>query len=275
MQLFRYKEDRLPVAIFVTYFALDLCVYFAVDNIWLLLVWFGLGIIPKACIAAWNHHHQHLFTFKQPILNRLLEVVYAFHTGVSTHAWVLHHTLGHHRNYLDQSKDESRWKRLDGKVMGALEYSLSVMLTAYPRAFVVGKARPEMLRTFLFWGGVVLALLGLAFWHDPIAALMVFALPMATALFFTALATFSHHSGLDTEDEYQASYNVLNPVYNICTGNLGYHTAHHVRCGVHWSRLPELHAKMAHKIPAHLYKEPGFPWSMFKTPAPPVEAPAS
>ncbi len=275
MQFFRHAEDRIPVAIFVAYFALDLCVYFLVEPIGLLVLWFLLGIIPKACIAAWNHHHQHVFTFKQPILNRLLEVVYAFHTGVSTHAWVLHHTLGHHRNYLDQSKDESRWKRLDGKVMGAIEYSLSVMLTAYPRAFEVGRMRPDMQRTFVTWGAVVLALLGLAFWHNPVAALFVFALPMASSLFLTALATFAHHSGLETDDEYRASYNVMNPLYNRMTGNLGYHTAHHIRCGIHWSKLPQVHARMASKIPAEFYREPGLPWSIVATPPPPAEAPAS
>lgn len=273
--MFRYKEDRIPVAIFVAYFALDVCVYLTVDAIGLLVLWYLVGIIPKACIAAWNHHHQHVFTFRRPILNRLLEVVYGFHTGVTTHAWVLHHTLGHHRNYLDQAKDESRWRRLDGKVMGALEYSLSVMLTAYPRAYAVGRTRPKLQRTFITWSLITFALLGLAIWHDPVAAILVFALPMATALFLTALATHAHHSGLDTDDEYRASYNVMNPLYNRMTGNLGYHTAHHVKCGVHWSKLPELHAKMAAKIPATHYREPGLPWSVVPTPAPPEEAPAA
>jgi fatty acid desaturase len=55
----------------------------------------------------------------------------------------------------------------------------------------------------------------------------------------------------------------MHPVFNLCTGNLGYHTAHHVKPGLHWSRLPEYHATIAHKIPAHLYLKAGFPWTLF------------
>lgn len=88
---------------------------------WLLAAWLLLVIDPKACICSWNHHHQHLFTFHQGVLNRLLELSYAFHTGITTNAWVLHHVLGHHVNYLDQTKDESAWKRRDGSTMGELK----------------------------------------------------------------------------------------------------------------------------------------------------------
>lgn len=275
MQLFRYREDRIPVAIFVAYFALDVMVFFMAESLAFLAFWLVLGIIPKACIAAWNHHHQHLMTFKPRVLNRLLEVVYAFHTGVTSHAWVLHHVVGHHQNYLDQERDESRWKRKSGNKMGMIEYSFSVMLTAYPRSFRVGLRHRKHMRVFLGMALAVATLLGLAFWYNPVNALMVFALPMALALFFTAMATYKHHSGLETDNEYEASYNILNPLYNVCTGNLGYHTAHHVKCGVHWSRLPRLHAKMAAKIPAELYLKPGLPWSIVSTPDPPPEAPLS
>jgi fatty acid desaturase len=63
-----------------------------------------------------------------------------------------------------------------------------------------------------------------------------------------------------TEDHNQASYNILNRGYNLMTGNLGYHTAHHSRHGLHWSKLPELHAQLARDIPANLYREPGIPF---------------
>ncbi|VAW71673.1 hypothetical protein MNBD_GAMMA10-1029, partial [hydrothermal vent metagenome] len=49
-------------------------------------------------------------------------------------------------------------------------------------------------------------------------------------------------------------HNNLSPLYNLFTGNLGYHTAHHHKQGVHWSRLPELHAQIASRIPDRLYK---------------------
>ncbi len=56
------------------------------------------------------------------------------HTGIVGEAWVLHHTLGHHLNYLDQSRDESAWKTPQGRLMSRLEYTLKVGFLAYPTA---------------------------------------------------------------------------------------------------------------------------------------------
>ena len=46
-----------------------------------------------------------------------------------------------------------------------------------------------------------------------------------------------------------ASRNRVNPLYNALTGNLGLHTAHHKRPGLHWSLLPKLHEQIRHQIP--------------------------
>lgn len=67
-----------------------------------------------------------------------------------------------------------------------------------------------------------------------------------------------------TENPYEASHNIMNRWYNIFTGNLGYHTAHHVKPGLHWSKLPEFHATIADKIPKHLYHLPAYPFRGFQ-----------
>jgi len=188
------------------------------------------------------------------VLNRILEFFYALHTGVTTHLWRLHHVLGHHLNFLDQTKDESRWQRKDGTKMGALEYTLSVAITAYPRGYKVGKRHPKQLKPFLIYSTVTFIILALLTWYHPVASFFLFILPMITSLIFTSYVTYKHHTGLNTENEFEASYNNLNPVFNFLTGNLGYHTAHHYKQGVHWSKLPTLHATIADKIPASLYQ---------------------
>jgi len=253
--LFRYKADRLPVFIISLLTLLDFALYFTVDSAVVLVVYYVLMILPKASICAWNHHHQHIFTFRNGLLNRILELVYALHTGVTTHLWRLHHVLGHHLNFLDQEKDESRWKRKNGKQMGALEYSLNVALTAYPRGYQVGKRFPKQLRAFILYALLTFVVVAVLVWFNPVAGVMLFAVPMATSLFLTAYVTYGHHAGLDTQNEFEASYNNLSRWYNIFTGNLGYHTAHHHKQGVHWSKLPQLHASIEHKIPSHLYQK--------------------
>lgn len=253
--MIRHPADRIPVALILGLTALDFVLYFTVDNFWLLLFYYVIMIIPKGCICSWNHHHQHTKTFRPVLPNRILELSYALHTGVTTNLWLLHHVFGHHHNYLDQELDQSRWKRKDGSTMGELEYSINIALTAYPRGFEVGKRYPKHLRTHLIYTAVTLALVIGLVAYQPMQAIMLFVLPMITGLLITAWATYDHHAGLDTDDHFKASFNNMNRAFNVVTGNLGYHTAHHYKQGVHWSELPALHAKIAHKIPDELYRE--------------------
>lgn len=261
MTLFRHREDRIPVLIFTLLFACDVAVYFLVDSTPLLVLWFVLGIMPKGAICAFNHHHQHLSVFRTPILNRAIELMYGLQTGITSHGWVLHHSLGHHVNYLDQRTDESRWRRDDGTAMKEAEYSLIVGATAIGRMLGVARRTGKYLGIFVVMGVLTVSIVVAAVAWRPIPALFVFVAPMVLMLFYTAWATFTHHAGKKTSSHFVASNNILHRGYNIVTGNLGYHTAHHYRPGVHWSKLPALHDSIAHEIPADCYITPGMPWN--------------
>ena len=250
MQLFKYKEDRIPVAIFFSLTLIDFAVYFAVGNVLIVIAYF-LAMIPvKGLVSAWNHHHQHVPMFRSKALNRVLEMSFALHTGASTNAWTLHHVHGHHKNYLDQEKDESRWKRRSGEKYGYLQYSFVTALTAYPRAFTVGANHPRLRRAFVGYGLLTLAIIATLVALNPVNGLFLFVFAPLISLTITVAATYHHHAGLDTDDHMEASHNYVGGLRNILTGNLGYHTAHHFRQGVHWSKLPELHESLAEKIPA-------------------------
>lgn len=250
--MFRHREDRLPVAAILSLTVVDFSLYFLVDSAWILWGYAALMAAPKGSVAAWSHHHQHCPTFRSTPLNRLLELVHALHTGFTTHLWTLHHVLGHHAHYLDPVQDTSRWRRLDGTPMGAWEYIGSVATTAHVRALRVGRRHPRLRRTFIFYGLLTFALVAGLCVLRPMQGLALFAFPMVFGLFFTAWGTLDHHRGLDTQDELAASRNTLGAGYNRWTGNLGYHTAHHVRGGLHWSQLPALHASLEASMPADL-----------------------
>jgi fatty acid desaturase len=272
--MFRYREDRLPTLLIFCLFAVDLSVYFFVDHWFLLLAYALLSMLPKAGVCAYNHHHQHVSTFTWALPNRVLEFVFALMTGVSSQAWVLHHSLGHHVNYLDQEKDESRWRRKDGSLMGEWEYAFEVAVTSYSRAWQVGARYPKQRRLFVVMGVFTLGLFVTLWWFRPLAGLLVFGLTPLGLLYGTALATYTHHSGRSTASHFVACNNILQPFYNVLTGNLGYHTAHHYKPGVHWSKLKELHAEIASQIPDDAYVEPGYPWKWMGTswrPSAPVQ----
>jgi len=248
--LFRHKEDKKIVAIVVALTSLDFLMYFLLPSVWMFALYWLFMFIPKGLIAPWNHHHQHCMTFKSSALNRLLEVAYGLHTGMTTNLWVLHHNLGHHVNYLDQSKDESRWMRPDGTTMGVIEYTLDVTFTSYYRAFQVGKRYPKHQRVFLTFSALTWGLVALLVAFNPWGGFFLFALPMLCTVLYTSWVTFDHHAGLHSKDPMHGSYNIMNRWFNRLTGNLGYHTAHHYKQGLHWSKLPELHEQIKDRIPA-------------------------
>jgi fatty acid desaturase len=259
MALLRYEADRIPVAIITTYFVADLAVFLTAKAWWVPVLWFVIGVFPKGWVSAFGHHHQHVHFFKKTWLNRLFELGLGLQTGIVTNTWVLHHVLGHHVNYLDQTKDESRWTRDDGTVMGVAEYTLITAATAYPRAWVVGARYPKVRRGMI--GGIVatLAVLALLFSVNAYNALWVYVIPMIATLTATAWVTYYHHANFPTNDAMDGCTNVLDPIYNLLTGNLGYHSAHHHRQNIHWSKLPELHAQLADKIPPQNFLVAGAP----------------
>jgi fatty acid desaturase len=188
----------------------------------------------------------------------MLEFFYALHTGVTTNLWLLHHNYGHHRNFLDQNKDQSGWKRKDGSAMGMLEYTFKVTVTAYYRGFKVGKDYPKQQQQFVRYGLLTLLIIAGLTIYNPVAALFVIILPMISSLIFTVWTTYDHHAGIDTQDQFAASNNITSKWYNWFTGNLGFHTAHHYKQGVHWSELPALHDSIKHKIPEARISSPNY-----------------
>jgi fatty acid desaturase len=262
---FRYDADVKPVFLFSLFFLLDVSFLFSNLPIWLIATYAFISFFPKSMITAWNHHHQHVPTFKSPVLNMFLEVMYAFQTGVLPEGWVLHHNLGHHVNYMKGHIDESAWVNKRGRKLSEFEYTLKVGLLSY--VLILRNAinfDSRHFRRFIL-GMLCTGLVYYLLWTvNPLYSVVLFVIPAIAGLFGTVWYTYKHHAGLDPGVAEEASWNVLDPLSNTLTGNLGYHTAHHISCGVHWSKLPALHEKISSKIPAELYRGPGFPFSLFK-----------
>ena len=253
--LLKYKADRGPVAYVSAVFVLRMVIW-VMATPWIC----AIGVIPLTLlgilIAPINHHHQHLNSFRAAWLNRLYDLVLALQSGVAPYAWVLHHNFGHHLNYLNQpphdSPDESRWTRSDGTQMGRFEYSVQLLLHYQIDIVRIGLRRTKTFRYFLLMKLPLWSLLGVGLWIRPLETLLVFVLPAFLTLFHTIWATYEHHAGCRPNKCLDSSRNRDNRLYNALTGNLGLHTAHHMRPGLHWSLLPALHAKIRDEIPEEL-----------------------
>ncbi len=250
--ILKYKADRGPIAYVVAVFLLHLVIWGLATPLIC-----AISVIPLALlgmfIAPINHHHQHVNSFRAAWLNRLYDLALALQCGVGPYSWLLHHNLGHHVNYLNQppheSPDESHWTRADGTQMGRLEYSVHLFVHHQIDIVQVGLRHPRYFRYFLLMKLPLWSLIGVGLWLRPLETLLVFLLPASIVLFHTIWATYEHHAGCLKNDHYDASRNRENRIYNALTGNLGLHSAHHKRPGLHWSLLLELHERIRPQIP--------------------------
>jgi fatty acid desaturase len=63
---------------------------------------------------------------------------------------------------------------------------------------------------------------------------------------------YIQHVHADPWSEHNHSRNFVGKSSNWLVFNNGFHTAHHESAGLHWSKLPEAHAKIAHLIDPEL-----------------------
>ena len=61
------------------------------------------------------------------------------------------------------------------------------------------------------------------------------------------------------DGEFDCANNSLNRSFNWQIHGFGYHTAHHLRPGAHWTELPAIHKAIADQIPPNFLKP--FSWS--------------
>jgi fatty acid desaturase len=77
---------------------------------------------------------------------------------------------------------------------------------------------------------------------------------------------YLNHYGCDerSDNPFEHANNSLAWWFNYTTHNFGYHTAHHMRPGAHWTELPAIHQTIADRIPKRCLKP--FSWSFLLLP---------
>jgi beta-carotene hydroxylase len=252
MSIYRHRADVLPSLIVLTIFFIQLWAVFTLESTYALLAVAGGLLLVSACPGSISHNHHHTMTFRPRWMNRVYEVILFLETGVPPYAWTLHHNIGHHQHYLDPTLDPSAWQQPDGRTMNRVRYDLYNAARVYPEIIRIGRTRPRLLRQFTIWTTLSLMVLAALIWLAPKQALIIYVLPMPIMLIGLLDNTYQQHQGLDMSSDHTASRNTTSRLYNLISWNLGYHTAHHMHPGVHWSKLPELHRKIEQRIPEHL-----------------------
>jgi fatty acid desaturase len=249
----RHPIDAIPVSIVGIVLAAQLSIFFLVPTL-RGVVWSVLALLPlQAITLACSHNHYHKSVFSAAALNRLYELVLFLETGLPPFLLTLHHNAGHHRHYLKPSGDTFPWKDDDGRVMGYFEFLWVNYRDVVPHTIALGRQFPKLYRKLKLFLGPSFLLLAAVLVLDPRRALIVFVGPMLLMILLLVSVAHHHHAGLDTSDPLNASRNSENRYYNLVTFNSGFHTAHHLKPGLHWRALPRFHyAEVSERLPPDL-----------------------
>ncbi|MGH9826826.1 MAG: fatty acid desaturase family protein, partial [Blastocatellia bacterium] len=222
-----------------------------------------LYLFLSISVAIVTHNHNHLSLWRSRALNQLTDYWLTIFYGFPVFAWIPTHNMNHH-SLNNREGDYTITYRLTEK-------NHLAMLVSYPAVSSLFQQKPirdylkkqrQINRSRFYFSisqylvlGAYLAAVLLWDWKK---ALLFVLIPQQVSLFSVLLFNYVQHVHADEESEINHSRNFVGGLNKLLFNN-GYHTVHHDKAGLHWSMLPEAHAKVAHLIDPR-YNERSFWW---------------
>jgi fatty acid desaturase len=219
------------------------------------------GIIAFTVIGKTNyllHLHIHRSFSGKPVFNLILDLSMGAVTGMVGSNWRIQHLYGHHRG-IDLPYRGERGIVEDYSPLRAISFSAaSLWDTFYSpiaesfRKGIVNDIKTPIRYRWAFCEQLLLLLFVAALMCWQHRLVLTYLLPWYVAMHFvTRYVDYLNHYGCDegSEDPYRRANNSLSRWFNLTTQNFGYHTAHHIRPGAHWTELPAIHRTIEDKIP--------------------------
>jgi beta-carotene hydroxylase len=240
-----------PAAIAIQYARPELIPY-----LWWLSCYFALacGVIA--------HNHNHCPTFPDRGMNQAFGNWLTVFYGYPSFVWIPTHNLNHHK-YLNTEGDATITWRFTNKhnlLVAVTYFFVSSYYQKFPTNAFLAKTRksnPALFRRivfqYVFWIGSYIALFATAVALHGLSKgtfvfMMTVGVPALFSLWTIMLFNYEQHVHTDPWSKHSHSRSFLSPTLNFLLFNNGYHAAHHENPGMHWTKLPEAHAKIASEI---------------------------
>jgi beta-carotene hydroxylase len=236
-------------------------IYIFITTALFIAQWMWLGINPfiytwflfmSVTVAVMTHNHNHLPMWRSKMMNLLTDWWMTVFYGFPIFAWIPTHNKNHHR-FNNRKGDDSITYRVSEK-------NNFLTLVSYPT--ISGYYQQKAIIAYLkdlkandrekFWicisQYVVLVLwLAAALLIDWEKALLFVIIPQQVSLFSVLIFNYVQHVHANEESEWNHSRNFTG-FLNFLLFNNGYHTIHHHRAGLHWTKVPEAHKEIEHNI---------------------------
>ncbi|HUJ60192.1 MAG TPA: fatty acid desaturase [Kofleriaceae bacterium] len=215
--------------------------------------WIAVAIAPVLACSAFIqlisvHNAMHSPVFVRKRHNRLWQCALSICIGYPVSIYVPVHNLSHHlglqtpRDVLRTTEVRHRWN-LANLVHHMAAGTLHLHLLHFAYLGAMRRSRPRWLAQ-VGWEALAVAayLAALALWAGPLAMLGLVFAPAVAGQWLMVGFGYVQHDGCDPESTHDHSRNFLSPVFNWFICDNGYHTAHHNKPGLHWSRGRAAHA---------------------------------
>jgi beta-carotene hydroxylase len=262
--LLRNPADRRVIAYALLTTALFAAQWIYGSN-WVL---YPVYLVLSVAVTVIAHNHNHVPVFRGKRWNAAMDYWLTIFYGFPAFAWIPTHNMNHHalNNREGDYTITYRWT----------EHNHLLMLLSYPTMSSYYQQKPIRDYVKLQWKqdrsyawfclsqyAVLIAFVAGGFLLDWHKALYYIVIPQQFGLFAVLVFNYIQHVHTDEESKYDHSRNFLGWINAILFNN-GYHTVHHDRAGMHWSALPEAHAKVADKI-SPVLQERSFLWYMVRS----------
>lgn len=200
-----------------------------------------------ACVV--NHNHQHHPMFRGAGRNRAFSLALTFAMGFPATTAVMTHNRNHHDRFGEADDTvhpgalRTGWRALDFLLfpLVCLPKLVAWNLADFPR---LGAERPALHRQLILEHVLGYGAALVATWCAPRQALVWLWGPWAFGQWGIVAINYVQHEGCELASPLDHSQDVVGSTLNWWLLNNGFHTAHHLRPGAHWTRLPGLHAEL-------------------------------
>ncbi|MCU0347844.1 MAG: fatty acid desaturase, partial [Saprospiraceae bacterium] len=230
---------------------------------------YALQLLMAVVVSVMVHNHQHLGMWTNKWLNVITDNWLTAFYGFPVFAWIPTHNTNHHV-HVNKEPDYTRtYQRTEkNNLLTLLSYpSLSGMkqqgpVFSYLRQ-VWGQHRRKawfhIIQFITLFSVIIIALV--LDWQKAIFYVII---PQQVSTFSVLIFNYVQHIHADEESDYNHSRNFTGTLLNFILINNGYHTAHHLSPGIHWSKLKEKHEEIAPLIDPRL-NEKSFLWFLLRT----------
>ncbi|MBI1288552.1 MAG: fatty acid desaturase [Flavobacteriales bacterium] len=247
-RIVRYKADYRTLATVFGYGIYTIASWFIyphVSTFWKVML-FVVHCNVQFVLFCIIHNTIHSPIFRKKKWNKAFQYYLTMLCGNQVSGFVPGHNLSHHM-HLQTPKDTSRTTRARFE-WNFLNQSLFFFFMAFDIIKMEQKFKAKMKETQPDWyrqyfieallvKGIKLTLL-LIDWQRALVLIIVPGLYGIWGLFGT---NFWQHDGCDETHPYNHSRNFTGKLFNWMVFNNGFHGAHHMKPGLHWSLYPKYH----------------------------------